>query len=84
MKTYLISAILVLCFTCWLGDIGGPPVASPIGISESKEGSFGVDKQEMMYTDFSITDKDKNNGYVTKIDEKSSGDDMRFPWTINY
>jgi hypothetical protein len=84
MNSYLIALILILCFTCWLADSGGPPMASPIGIKGSSPGSYGMDKQEMMYSDFLITEGAKNNGYVTKIDEKSPADDMTFPWTINY
>ncbi len=80
MKTYLIILILALCFTCWLGDAGMPPQPVPIGINLMQEGACGVDKQEMMYTDFTITDKTRDSGYITKIDEKSSGDGVDFPW----
>ncbi len=80
MKTYLIILILALCFTCWLGDSGMPPQAVPIGINQMQEGAAGVDKQEMMYADFMISDKTRDSGYITKIDEKSPGDGMDFPW----
>jgi hypothetical protein len=80
MKTYLIIFILVLCSTCWLYDSKGPPTGVPIGINKIPEGACGVDKQELMYSDFSITDQKRDSGYITKIDEKSSGDGLDFPW----
>lgn len=81
MKTYLILFIMILCFTCWLGDSGQPPAPVPIGINKVPGGTSGVDKQESVYTDFTITDQSRDSGYVTKIDENSSGEGVDFPWT---
>jgi len=80
MKTYLIILILALCFTCWLADSGMPPTEVNLGINGVPEGAAGVNKQENMIPDFVYTDKDRNSGYITKIDNDSPGENMDFPW----
>lgn len=80
MKTYLIIFIIVLCFTCWLGDAGMPPATQPIGINKIPAGNCGVNKKESMIPDFTYTDTQRDSGYVVKIDENSTNQDVDFPW----
>ncbi len=80
MKTYLIILILALCFTCWLNDTGMPPMEQPIGIKDVPAGASAVKKVESMIPDFKFTDKPRNSGYTTKIEEVNSGDEADFPW----
>jgi hypothetical protein len=80
VKAYLIILILALFFTCWLADSGMPPMEQPIGINDIPEGAVGVNKKESMIPDFSLTEKGRNNGFITKIDNDSPGENMDFPW----
>ena len=79
MKTYLIILILVLCFTCWLGDARMPPNPQPMGIAQVSSGPFGANHQESMIPDFTFTDRARTSPYITKIDDNSSGHDAEFP-----
>ncbi len=80
MKTYIFIFILVLCFTCWLGDSGMPPATQPIGIEKIPASACGVNKQESIIPDFVFNDQARSSGYIVKIDEKSSSQEADFPW----
>ncbi len=80
MKTYLIIFILALCFTCWLFDNGTPPVEQPIGIKDTPAGVSGAKKVENMIPDFVFTDKTRDSGYATKIEETNIGEEADFPY----
>lgn len=79
MKAYLIILILVLCFTCWLGDPRTPPNPQSMGVDRVAEASFGTQHQENMIPDFTFNDKTRNSPYITKIEDNSNGHDAEFP-----
>ena len=82
MKAYLFILIIVLCFTCWLGDSGAPPMPQGIGIGDISPNAYGVNKKESMIPDFVYTDERRDSGYIVKIDEKSSQQNIDFPMGI--
>jgi len=80
MKTYLIIFILALCFTCWVTDVGMPPMDQPLGIKDISAGAAAANKQESMIPDFRFTEEAKDSSYIIKIDETNSGKEADFPW----
>ncbi len=79
MKTYLFILILALCFTAWLNDTGAPPSPQPMGIDKVSANTYGANHQDNIIPNFTFTDKGRDSGYITKIDEKSSGNQAEFP-----
>jgi hypothetical protein len=79
MKTVLIISILVLCFTCWLGDSGAPP--SPIGmtIKDVSESSYGSIHEDASFGDFTFDDSARSSPFITKIEDNSQGHQAEFP-----
>ena len=79
MKAYLVILILVLCFTCWLADIGAPPNPQAMGVKQISEMPFGTQHQEDMIPDFTFTDESKDTPYITRIEDNANGHDAQFP-----
>ncbi len=79
MKSYLIIFILVLCFTCWLGDAGNPPSTVPVRIGEMTSAPYGPIHQEEMIPDFTYVDQPRNSPFITKIENSSIGHEAEFP-----
>jgi hypothetical protein len=79
MKSYLIILILVLCFTCWLGDAGMPPNLQGMGINQVSSTPYGATHQENMIPDFAFVDQKRNSPYITKIEDNSNGHEAEFP-----
>ncbi len=81
MKAVIGTFLFALIFSCLVNSIGPQqaPYPWPVGISGVGESAFGVKRDEGNIGEVNYTDGNRQNKFMSKIDEKSDERNVEFP-----